>query len=127
MATSDFQRYLDEALPKCVLAPEEEDCVKQEPARPQRLIDANKARVVAQRIYSDPVLIHAILNTLDETPTVDAVEVVHGLWIRHGELDEDGNGQYHCSVCSSGENHNPIVDVPYCWKCGAKMDKNENP
>lgn len=40
-----------------------------------RLIDANKARVVAQRIYSDPVLIHAILNTLDETPTVDAVEV----------------------------------------------------
>ena len=45
-------------------------------ANEKRLIDANKARVVAQRIYSDPVLVHAILNTLNETPTVDAVEVV---------------------------------------------------
>lgn len=54
--------------------------------------------------------------------TVDAVEVVHGRWISNGELDEDGNGQYHCSVCFAGEKHNPIVEVPYCWKCGAKMD-----
>ena len=44
-----------------------------------------------------------------------------GRWIQNGELDEDGNGQYHCSVCSAGEAHNPIVDVPYCWKCGADM------
>lgn len=44
-----------------------------------------------------------------------------GRWIQNGELDEDGNGQYHCSVCSAGETHNPIVDVPYCWKCGADM------
>ena len=44
-----------------------------------------------------------------------------GRWIQHGELDEDGNGQYHCSVCSAGETHNPRVDVPYCWKCGADM------
>ena len=45
-------------------------------ANEKRLIDTVKARVVAQRIYSDPVLIHAILNTLNNTPTVDAVEVV---------------------------------------------------
>ena len=44
-----------------------------------------------------------------------------GRWISDGELDEDGNGQYHCSVCSAGEKHNPRVDVPYCWKCGADM------
>ena len=56
--------------------------------------------------------------------TGDAVfadPVKHGRWIQDGELDEDGNGQYHCSVCSAGEKHNPIVDVPYCWKCGADM------
>ena len=126
MATSDFQRYLDEALPKCVLAPEEEDCVKQETAKPKRLIDANALKEKAIPDYeSGEMLLYG--SMVDEAPTVDAVEVVHGRWIRHGELDEDGNGQYHCSVCSSGENHNPIVDVPYCWKCGAKMDKNENP
>jgi hypothetical protein len=44
-----------------------------------------------------------------------------GRWIQRGKLDEDGNGQYYCSVCSAGETHNPIVDVPYCWKCGADM------
>lgn len=44
-------------------------------ATEKRMIDANKALVVAQRIYSDPVLVHAILNTLNETPTVAAVEV----------------------------------------------------
>lgn len=55
-------------------------------------------------------------------PAVEANPVVNGRWIQDGGLDEDGNGQYHCSVCSAGENHNPIVDVPYCWKCGAKMD-----
>ena len=49
-----------------------------------------------------------------------------GRWIQHGELDEDGNGQYHCSVCSAGETHNPIVDVPYCWKCGADMRGTED-
>ena len=64
--------------------------------------------------------------SLADVPNVEAIEVVHGRWIKHGELDEDGNGQYHCSVCSAGESHNPIVDVPYCWKCGTKMDLEEN-
>lgn len=37
------------------------------------LIDTEKAWKTAQRIYSDPVLLHAIKNVLDSTPTVDAV------------------------------------------------------
>jgi hypothetical protein len=49
-----------------------------------------------------------------------------GRWIQRGKLDEDGNGQYYCSVCSAGETHNPIVDVPYCWKCGADMRGEED-
>jgi hypothetical protein len=54
----------------------------------------------------------------------DAVK--HVRWIQHGELDEDGNGQYYCSVCLAGEKHNPTVDVPYCWKCGADMRGEED-
>jgi hypothetical protein len=38
-----------------------------------RLIDTEKAWKTAQRIYSDPVLLHAIKNVLDSTDTVDAV------------------------------------------------------
>lgn len=38
-----------------------------------RLIDTEQAWKKAQRIYSDPVLLHAIRNVLDSTDTVDAV------------------------------------------------------
>ena len=38
-----------------------------------RMIDTEKAWKTAQRIYSDPVLLHAIKNVLDSTPTVEAV------------------------------------------------------
>lgn len=41
-----------------------------------RLIEVKSARKKAQRIYSDPVLLHVINNVLDETPAIDAVEVV---------------------------------------------------
>jgi hypothetical protein len=41
-----------------------------------RLIDAKNAWKVAQRIYSDEVLLHAIKNVLDSTESEDAVEVV---------------------------------------------------
>lgn len=89
-------------------------------ANKKRLIDAN---ALAHKFLLMPGHYRkAEIDLIDSAPTVDAVEVVHGQWIQDGELDEDGNGQYHCSVCWAGEKHNPIVDVPYCWKCGAKMD-----
>ena len=55
-------------------------------------------------------------------PSSDVMQVVHAYWIQTSAEDEDGNAYYSCSNCGSGESHNPIVEVPYCWKCGAKMD-----
>jgi hypothetical protein len=55
-------------------------------------------------------------------PTVDAVPVVHGHWIKFGVSDKDGNHQYRCSVCECEEIHSPLVKVSYCWNCGARMD-----
>ncbi len=77
-----------------------------------RLIDTEKAWKKAQRIYSDPVLLHAIKNVLDSTETVEAAPVVHGRRKKRGKnLGE-------CSEC--GE----VVMVRYrcCPDCGAKMD-----
>ena len=65
----------------------------------------------------------AIDALVDKQPTVEAVPVVHGHWIDTGKSDDAGNSFYMCSVCGCGENHYPIVEVPYCWKCGAKMDE----
>ena len=56
-------------------------------------------------------------------PTIDPVR--HGRWIPIREADETGNAQYECSVCHAGETHVPIVEVPFCWKCGASMDGGE--
>lgn len=52
----------------------------------------------------------------------DVVQVVHAHWIQTSAEDDNGNAYYSCSNCGRGESHNPIVEVPYCWKCGAKMD-----
>lgn len=45
------------------------------------------------------------------SPTVDAVPVVHGRWIWK-------DGCFHCSNCKTSNDHTP----KYCEGCGAKMD-----
>ena len=62
------------------------------------------------------------ITVIKALPTVDAVPVVHGHWIKFGVSDKDGNHQYRCSVCECEEIHSPLVKVSYCWNCGAKMD-----
>ncbi len=71
-----------------------------------RLIDAKKAWENAQRIYSDPVLLHAIKNVLECTPTVKAVEVVRCKNCKHTDY----------SGCADG--------VVYCLEHGCYMDEN---
>lgn len=64
-------------------------------------------------------------HMIADAPTVDAVPVVHGYWIKFGVSDKDGNQLYRCSVCKCEEIHSPLVKVNYCWSCGAQMDGKE--
>ena len=50
-------------------------------------------------------------------PSADAVQVVHGRWIKYTGM---GKVQWMCSECSA-EEKNPKV-ANYCYHCGAKMD-----
>lgn len=61
---------------------------------------------------------------LTDAPVVDAVPVVHAKWIYSGDMDLDGNSQGYCSRCGAGDKHRADLKnfVPYCWKCGARMD-----
>lgn len=72
---------------------------------------------------SDSSHIKDFLNAL---PAVDAVEVVHGKWIKDGE-------SIYCSACGfetsyllpyvcDGEKWVPCYANKYCGNCGAKMD-----
>lgn len=71
--------------------------------------------------------LHRITNILfNESQTVDAMEVVHGKWIKDGE-------SIYCSACGfetssllpyvcDGEKWVPCYANKYCGNCGAKMD-----
>ena len=64
---------------------------------------------------------------IDETITVDAVEVVYGRWIEKVDMVESYLADctevfYECSVCEAGN----IGESPYCPNCGAKMDGDWN-
>ena len=64
-----------------------------------------------------------VIDIIDETPTVDAVEVVHGRW-EHLKWDiyKCGNCDCHCHVAElMGK---PAYD--YCPHCGARMDGDGN-
>ena len=65
-----------------------------------------------------------------KTPTKESnvllEKVRHGEWrLIEEDVDGNGNNQYKCSLCEAGEIHAPFTIVPYCWKCGARMDKEK--
>jgi len=63
----------------------------------------------------------ATLEMLKTEPTAEAQPVVRGEWIPIGEVDKDNNQQVECSHCHAGDLHAVGVEVPYCWRCGARM------
>ena len=63
---------------------------------------------------------------IEDAPTVDAVEVVHGNWIL--ERTPDGKPYcFHCSVCDDDFHYIGVSTAyRYCPNCGAKMDGDGN-
>ena len=63
------------------------------------------------------------VETVDNAPIVDTVEVVHGLWISY--LDGEHimpDVYFKCNRCGSRGHR---LRWPYCPNCGAKMDLNK--
>lgn len=81
----------------------------------KRLIDADALSVrVMDTSYWDNQDEDVIWNLVQDAPTVDAVEVVHGRWIDAIEFC----GDYICSNCESLYGTNKFN---YCPNCGADM------
>ena len=57
---------------------------------------------------------------IEREPTVDAVEVVHGRWVKNGWND------YSCSACRGQFIGHGAFGWKYCPNCGAKMDGDGN-
>lgn len=97
-------------------------------AEEKRLIDAN---VVRERLKSDIVLGETekafMRNFIDNAPTVDAVEVVHGEWISWEKAENfiPSPDRHECSVCHDAAQvlvNGLELLSPYCPNCSAKMD-----
>lgn len=58
-----------------------------------------------------------------DCPLPDVECVQYGRWILISDNpDKYNNNVYICSNCRATEKHNINVNVPYCWRCGSKMD-----
>ena len=99
-------------------------------ANEKRLIDANAFLKALNERPLDFLDVGGDFGYFDETidsvvneqPTVDAVEVVHGAWVQ----DTDWEWDYNCSACGmfaiEGRDGNFDRKTAYCPHCGAKMD-----
>ena len=90
-------------------------------ATEKRLIDANALKVkgFADHDTGEGIV---FVQDIDEAPTVDAVEVVHGRWEQVQRWAT--KAKYRCSVCGREIMSATKVNIekyPYCH-CGAKMD-----
>ena len=85
----------------------------------KRLIDADALSVqVLDASYWDNQDEDVIWNLVQDAPTVDAVEVVHGRWV-NPYINRYGHPCHCCSVCGFKASYQ---DKNYCPNCGAKMD-----
>ena len=91
----------------------------------KRLIDAN---ALMKNIGKIPQLrgitYGRMKKAVEETPTIDAVEVVHGRWdkpVEHGLPYAANHLGVVCSYCCKWSDN----DYNYCPNCGAKMDAKD--
>ena len=98
----------------------------------KRLIDANALKEqIENEIHTywtndtgGYCLAEDVIPDIDNAPTVDAVEVVHGRWEKASETMPI----YRCSVCKERNLFKNGYNVlsNYCPNCGAKMDGDGN-
>ena len=82
-----------------------------------RLIDADALEKKVQRRGAYKICTDDVIAMIGNMPTISAVPVRHGEWIRHG-CDEEEFEYYECPLCGFiGLNYN------YCPNCGAKMGR----
>ena len=95
-------------------------------ATEKRLIDADVLIACFEEEYKQSSYPYFNMNEIEDeiikAPTVDAVEVKHGRWIRPTKIKGSSWDVPHCSLC----NKSSLFETNYCSNCGAKMDGDEN-
>lgn len=61
-----------------------------------------------------------VLDDIEDMPTVDVVEVVHGRWVYETSFPD--SDVCNCSICDQIMQTAKGVRMNYCPNCGARMD-----
>lgn len=85
-----------------------------------------KEQVIELLHYNTDEACSAIVADVEQLPAADVAPVIYAKWKFVAGPDEDNNLQFMCDNCGAGDVHAADVTVPYCWKCGARMDGDEN-
>ena len=73
-------------------------------------------REAAIKAIDHEVSLDGLYANIKAVPAADVRPERHGEWLVSGDC-------YECSECGGGS----VVNTnPYCWKCGAKMDRKES-
>lgn len=109
----------------------------------KRLIDISKFREALRKYLNSPadrktgpvcygmrIAIRHCIELIEGQKPVDAVEVLHGWWIRKPTGKYTGVDEVCCSICgcfvgvvaSDAGFREAIEGMNYCPSCGAKMD-----
>lgn len=96
-----------------------------------KYIDAEKIQFAGKTVY-DPdygdtlIPIKDVRKAIAQTPTADVQEIKHGNWIVDKRNDSIKSAIAKCSNCKNDfwycKGQLQIGKMPYCPKCGAKMD-----
>ena len=66
------------------------------------------------------------LHTIRVVRDQPSVKRAEGYWIDVGKSNADGNIRRICSNCGAGDLQPYRMEVPYCWNCGSRMQKEDN-
>ena len=91
-----------------------------------RVIDADRLKTVLEKNFGHTGGAVVLAQLIDEQPTVDAVEVVHGEWeMCEGDWNEETI--YKCLNCGSEflSMYGYDLDWNYCPNCGARMENTK--
>ena len=84
--------------------------------------------VLRDALYKADAITMKGIKIINQFPAADVATVRHGRWIK------ESDGGTRCSVCNKrvrdvtggGDEPVDLSDMPYCPKCGAKMDGGED-
>lgn len=63
-------------------------------------------------------------EAIKDAPAADVAPVVHGRWIE--KTAPARKIYFECSHCGAQENKHTAIKGHYCWRCGARMDGEED-